>query len=211
MSEIADIQASARRRWARPGGSHDKLIAFLSWLLPSAIGVLAAFLAIAPLTNRGEISFILQKDKVDIAQERMRVAQALYRGEDNRGRPFALSAGSAVQRSLTDPVVRLTELAARIVLPEGPATLRADQGRYDMRRETVAVDGPIGFVAADGYRLETSDVAVDLNTRRLTSTGPVQGRMPLGTFSAQTMRADLETRTVTLAGRARMRIVQGAR
>jgi lipopolysaccharide export system protein LptC len=210
MSEIADRVRGQRQIWAAPGGQHDKLIRFLGWLLPSAIGVLAAFLAIAPLAVRGDISFVLAKDKVEIARERMRVTQATYRGEDSKGQPFSLTAGSAVQKSSRDPVVNLFDLAAQIRLTDGPATLKADRGRYDMRRETVAVDGPIDFTAADGYRLETSNVAVDLKSRKMTSTGPVQGQMRLGTFTADTMRADLPNRTVNLDGRVRLRIVQGS-
>ncbi|MBY8824782.1 LPS export ABC transporter periplasmic protein LptC [Sphingomonas colocasiae] len=209
MSEIADRVRGQRQIWAAPGGSHDRLIGFLGWLLPSGIGVLAAFLAIAPLAVRGDISFVLAKDKVEIAKERMRVTQATYRGEDSKGQPFSLTAGSAVQKTSRDPVVNLSRLSASIKLPDGPATFNADQGRYDMNRETVAVDGPVHFAAADGYQLETSNVAVDLKSRQVTSTGPVQGKMRLGTFQAGQLRADLPNRTVTLDGRVRMRIVQG--
>lgn len=209
MSEIADSVRDARQRWAAPHGSHDRLIGFLGWLLPSAIGVLAAFLAIAPLAMRNEVSFVLAKDKVEVAKERMRVTEAMYRGEDSKGQPFALRAGSAIQATSRVPVVRLNNLLAEIRLPDGPAQVRANQGRYDMNRETVAIDGPILFTAADGYRLETRNVAVDLKSRQVQSTGPVDGRMPLGTFSANMMRADLPNRTVTLDGRARLRIVQG--
>jgi len=209
MSEIADRFRGQRQIWAAPGGSHDRLIGFLGWLLPSGIGVLAAFLAIAPLAMRGDISFVLAKDKVEIAKERMRVTHATYRGEDTKGQPFTLTAGSAVQKTSRDPVVNLSQLAASIKLPDGPATFKADQGRYDMSRETVAVDGPVHFTAADGYQLETSNVAVDLKSRQVTSTGAVQGKMRLGTFQANQLRADLQNRTVTLDGRVRMRIVQG--
>ncbi|RJF94086.1 LPS export ABC transporter periplasmic protein LptC [Sphingomonas cavernae] len=209
MSEIADRVRSERQHWAAPHGSHDRLIRFLGWLLPSGIGVLAAFLAIAPLAMRDEVSFVLAKDKVDVAKERMRVTAATYRGEDSKGQPFALHAGSAVQATSREPVVRLRDLSAEIRLPDGPAQMRADRGRYDMNKETVAVDGPILFTAADGYRLETTNVAVDLKSRQVTSTGAVTGNMPLGNFSASTMRADLANRTVTLDGRARLRIIQG--
>ena len=44
--------------------------------------------------------------------------------------------------------------------------------------------GPILFTAADGYRLETRDVTVDLRNRTLPSRGAVEGRMPLGRFTA---------------------------
>ena len=52
---------------------------------------------------------------------------------------------------------------------------------------------------------------MDLKSRQVTGSGLVNGTMPLGTFSAKTMRADLPNRTVVLDGRARLRIVQGVK
>ena len=95
-------------------------------------------------------------------------------------------------------------------MDDGPALLRANNARYNMDEEKVAVEGPVTFQSADGYRLATRDVDVDLNTRFLASRGPVEGRMPLGTFSGARISADLRNRVVRLEGRARLRIVQGA-
>jgi lipopolysaccharide export system protein LptC len=203
------ISRTARQRWARPGGSHDGVIRFTRVLLPFGIFLIAVAMIVAPLLVRGEISFVLAKDSVEIAKERMRVTAATYRGADAKGQKFALQAGSAVQTSSRDPVVRMKDLSAEIALAEGPATIAADAGRYDMDREVVSIDGPIVFQSADGYRLETRDVAVGLKSRKVASGGPVDGRMPLGTFSANRISADLEARTVVLDGRARLRIVQG--
>jgi lipopolysaccharide export system protein LptC len=114
-----------------------------------------------------------------------------------------------VQASSRDPVVKLNDLSASITLAEGPAMLMAKAGRYDMDREIVSIDGPLVFQSADGYRLATRDVAVGLKSRRIASGGPVDGRMPLGTFSAGRISADLQARTVVLDGRARLHIVQG--
>ena len=61
--------------------------------------VLTAYRAMAPLQNGPEISFILDKNKVETTRERMRVQTARYRGQDNQGRPFTLDAASAVQVS----------------------------------------------------------------------------------------------------------------
>ena len=46
------------------------------------------------------------------------------------------------------------------------------------------VVGPITFTAADGYRMETRDVNVDLRARTMQSRGAVEGQMPLGRFTA---------------------------
>jgi len=208
MSIQAEQQRHARRHWARPGGSHDRLVARLKNWLPVAVGVLAALLVTAPFTGGDKVSFVLDKNKVEVAKERMRVTEALYRGEDGKGQPFSLRAGSAVQKSSREPIVDLNDMSARILLSEGPAVLNARKGRYDMDSERVAVDGPVQFEAAGGYRLTTRDVGIDLKTRRMRSAGRVDGRIPIGTFSGDHLEADLGARTVTLNGRASLRIEQ---
>lgn len=209
MSDAANASRASRQRLAAPGGRQDRIVRIARVALPMAAGVLVALLAMAPLTNGRDVSFLLDKTKVDVAPERMRAQAAEYRGRDDKGQPFSLTARSAVQRSTADQVVRMNGLAARIGLADGPAALTAEQGRYDLTGERVAIDGPVLFSAPDGYKLATSDVTVDMRTRKMESAGPVQGRMPLGAFSADKLSADLGERRVVLEGRVRLKIVQG--
>ena len=99
MSEAALSVRSARQIWAAPGSSHDRLIGVLRIALPVLIGILAAFLVLMPLAGSGDVSFLLDKNKVEVAKERLRIQAATYRGEDGKGQPFQLTAGSAVQKS----------------------------------------------------------------------------------------------------------------
>lgn len=210
MSEAAALNRDKRIVWARPGSAHDRLIRSLKLILPVFIGALAAVLIIAPLAKRSEISFLLAKDKVDLAKERMRVSEALYRGEDAKGHPFSLHAGGAVQKSSKVPIVEMQDLSARITLDDGPAVLRTPNATYDMDREVVRAPGALLFESSDGYRMTTRGVGIDLKARRLNSDGAVEGRIPIGTFTGDHMVADLNARTVSLNGRARLHIVQGA-
>lgn len=208
MSNLALPTLQSRKRgWAHPGSSHDRMIRLLLIALPAGIGVLAAFLVVSPLMMGGEMSFLLDKNRVDVAKERLRIERAEYRGDDAKGQAFQLHAGSAIQQSSAEPVVQLNDLKAEIRLPEGPATLVAPRGRYDLNTEQVAVNGPIRFRASDGYVLDTQDATVDLKSRRMESAGRVSGRTPTGVFSANKLTADLERRTVTLDGNASLRIV----
>lgn len=200
---------SARKHFAAPGGSHDKLVSVLAKVLPMAVGVIAALMVITPLSPRGEVSFLLDRNKVAVIDERLRVDNAMYRGADDKGRPFSLTAGEAVQRSSLEGLVRLQDLMARILLPEGPARLSADAGIYDIEDEVVSVIGPVRLTAADGYRMVARDVSVDLPTRRMVGAGGVEGAVPAGTFSANRLEADLAARTVTLEGNARMQMIPG--
>lgn len=208
MSVQAEQQRTVREKWALPGGQHDHIVRLLKLALPVAVGVIAAFLIISPFANTGEVSFVLDKNRVDVASERMRVREALYRGEDSKGRPFSIRAGSAVQKTSSNPVVDMRDLSARILMGDGPAILSADRGAYNMDTEHVGIIGPVQFQSAAGYRLVTRDVGIDLKSRRMQSAGRVDGRMPIGTFGADHLQADLAARTVTLNGRARLRIEQ---
>lgn len=203
------IIRTPRQNWALPGGRHDWVVKITRVVLPVMIGVLTAGLVTAPLVLKGEISFVLDKNKVAVAKERMRVTQALYRGEDSKGQAFSISAGSAVQVSSKDPVVRLQDMVAQIQMPEGPATLKAANGRYNMDNELVNVDGPIAFKTSDGYSLTTRDVLISLKNRKVASAGPVSGTLPLGNFTAGRITADLVNRSVVLEGGAHLHIIQG--
>jgi len=210
MSEAAARGREVKQQWAVPGSKHDRLIRIAKVALPSSVGVLLAFLALAPLDERGDVSFILDKNKVENAPERMRVDVARYVGEDDQGRPFQITAKSAVQRSSDVPVVDISGMLARLILPQGVVTLVANLARYNLDEQQVRVVGPLRVTGPDGYRLDTSDVTVDLKERSVTGSGGVSGEMRLGRVSAGRLRADLGERTVVLDRGARLKIVQGA-
>lgn len=209
MSRQADQIRARRRAFALPGGSLDRTIRILAVGLPALVGAVAATMLIAPLSPRGEVSFLLDRNKVATAEDRLRVNDAMYRGRDNKDRPFSLTAGEAVQHSATVPLVQMQDLTARMMLREGPALLNARAGRYDIDQQRMIVDGLVRFTAADGYRMTASNVAIDLASQTVQGSGRVEGAVPAGTFSADSIRADLEARTLTLAGNARLRMIPG--
>ena len=209
MSAQADLERNYRQRWALPGGRHDRLIRAMRVVLPSIIGLLVAILAFSPFTGQQELSFVLNKDEVNLSRERLRVVEALYRGEDSKGRPFSLRAGSAVQKTSAQPVLDMTSLSGRISLQDGPASIIAQRGSYDLGKETMRVTGPLA-VESSGYDMVASNVELSLKDRTMQSFGPVSGRTKVGTFHAGRLRADLDTRIIRLDGGVRLRIDQNA-
>jgi lipopolysaccharide export system protein LptC len=209
MSEQGERDQRQKRGWAAPGGSHDRVIRILKLALPALIGVVLAFLAFSPLEDKQEVSFLLDKNKVDTAEERLKVTAAQYRGQDNEGRPFLLTARSALQPTSSTQIVDISDMSAQIQLDGGPARLQANRARYNMESDQVNVVGPLLVSGSDGYRMQTHDVNIDMRARTLQSRGAVQGQMPLGRFSADQLQANMGNRTVVLNGRARLHIVQG--
>ncbi len=209
MTRQADILRDRRRVFAAPGSTHDRILRLLGLLLPAAVGVVVAAMVVTPLFPRSEVSFLLDRTRVAITQERMRVADAVYRGLDNKQRPFSVKAGSAVQHSAAEPIVQMAQLVATLQLDDGPARLTAPTGDYDMHNDMMHANGPVDFSGTKGYHMVTSGVDVDLKGKRATGTGGVQGTIPSGTFSAERISADLAAENVTLEGHARLRMVPG--
>jgi lipopolysaccharide export system protein LptC len=210
MSEAATRERDVKQRWAVPGSAHDRLVRWSKIGLPSAVGILIAVLMLAPLDKKGDVSFILDKKKVENAPERMRVEAARYTGTDNKGQMFVMTANRAIQRSSDVPLVDINGMFARLSLAQGPLLIAANHGRYNIDTQKVAIAGAVKVAGPDGYRLATRDVTVDLKARQLASGGPVSGQMRLGQFQARQLKADLGERTVVLDGGARLKIVQGA-
>jgi len=210
MAETSAKRRAGKQRWAEPGSAHDWLVKWTKVVLPSAVGVLIAILALAPLGKHSDVSFILDKKKVANAPERMRVERARYVGTDDKNQQFLILANRAIQPSSEVPVVDISGMSARLNLEQGPLLIGANQGRYNLDLQRLMIDGPVKVSGADGYRLATRDVTVNLKQRQLASGGPVAGAMRLGQFQAGQLHADLGDRTVVLDHGARLKIVQGA-
>jgi len=200
---------SKRQHFAAPGGSHDRLIHFLARALPIGIGIVAALMVITPLSPRGEVSFLLDRNKVAMISERLSVDNAMYRGRDDAGRPFSITAGEAIQRSSEEGIVRMQDLNAQLLLPEGPARISAQGGAYSINQEEVDILGIVRLVAADGYVMTAEGVSLNLDSRTMAGTEGVSGSVPVGSFSAREVSADLSERTITLTGDAKLTMIPG--
>src|ERR1044072_6642379 len=162
MSDLANRDRADKQRWAVPGSSHDRIVRLAKVALPSAVGIVIAFLAMAPLEKKGDVSFILDKNQVENALERMRVEQARYVGEDNRGQKFQIVANRALQPSSEEPIVDICGMLAKVGLRQGPVTVAANRGRYNLGEQKVARAVPVRVASPEGEQLFTRDVTVDL-------------------------------------------------
>ena len=198
-----------RQRAALPGSGYDRVVAMLKLALPVAALALLAAIIIWPLTHTQEFSFLLSKQRVAMSKERLRVDNAVYRGETMRGQPFAIRARGAVQRSSAVPIVELDRLTADVRLDTGPATVTAPTGAYDMSKDLLDIAGPVRVDSAAGYTLNGANVRVSLFDRTVTSDKTVMGTIPLGTFRADALRADIGGRVLVLSGAVHLRIVPG--
>jgi lipopolysaccharide export system protein LptC len=209
MSELAHRDRVVKRGWAAPGGFHDVVVRLLKIGLPAIVVLLLVYLLISPLSHKKEVSFLLDKNKVATASERLKTQTAVYRGTDDDGQPFTINADRAIQATSNVPIVQISRMSARLDLKDGPAVMKANNGRYHMDQQKVDVVGPIHVTGAHGYKLDTRDVTLDLNNHQIAGQSGVEGDMDLGHFTATSMTADLRDHKLTLGGRVHIHIVQG--
>ena len=209
MSSAATREREARRRSMLPGGMRDTIITFAKWGLPAASGVLLAVLIALPLFSNQEFSFLLSKNNAEKSGVRMKMQEATYRGETNRGEPFEIMAESGVQKSSAVPVVALTGLSAAIRRDDGPATVTAPSGEFFIDENRLIVNGPVVARSAAGFSLDGNAIEVNLDKSSVVTTQPVSGAMPMGTFRADKFSADLKERTMTMQGGVKLRLQPG--
>lgn len=197
---------SRRQRAALPGSRHDHVIGVLKWLLPLLALAVLVSIVVWPLAKAQEFSFLLAKDKIGSATERLRVDRAEYRGETARGEAFSIRAAGAVQQSSAVQIVELTGLTADLAMAEGPAKVTAPSGRYFLDSDKLQINGPVDLTSQGGYSLDSATVDIDLNSRAVTTEAPVSGRLPMGSFRADRLSADIQGRNVVLEGRVHLRI-----
>lgn len=183
-----------------PGSMHDYLIKALRIIFPMIIVALVTFLILSPLTVNNEFSFVLDKESVDIAPERLKVTDALYRGQDGKGRPFSLKAGSAVQKSSDVPILDMEDFVGRIILNSGPAILSGQRGSYNLDSEVMRVNGPLQYESQAGNEFTASNVEIRLRNQSFESFASVQGKTNFGTFNANKLKGTLGARNITLSG-----------
>ncbi|MGI4879713.1 MAG: LPS export ABC transporter periplasmic protein LptC [Janthinobacterium lividum] len=202
---------SDRARASLPGGGWDIFVTVVKVALPVLAVLLLATIVVLPLLQAQEFSFLLSKDKVAMSKERLRTDTAVYRGQTANGQPFVIRAAGAVQKSSAVPVVELNKLSADVKLDDGPARVTAPSGRYEIDHDLLVIAGPVDFNSAAGYTLDGAEVRVSLLDRTVVTDQPVTGKLPLGTFRANNLRADLGGKRLQLGGGTHLHIVPASR
>ena len=211
MTAKADQIRRARRIAAAPDSRHDHIVRAAAVGLPGVVGAILAAMLVLPLFPKNEVSFLLDRTRVAITEDRLAVNGASYRGQDDKGRPFTVNAGSAVQHSASVPVVEMRALTAHMQLSDGKAEAVAPTGAYHIDTDHLVLSGPVKMTTTTGYALQTSTLALDLKARRAFGDGGVTGQLTTGPFSADRISADLEARTVSLDGHVHLTMTPGRR
>lgn len=154
------------------------------FLLPlSALGLLA-FIALWPEINRskdnGRLTFSQFAAEVDGAK----LTDARYRGVDEQGRPYTITAKTAKQ--ITPDRVNLTTPVGDLSMKGGNwLQVQSKDGVYLQHSGNLDLSHEVILYRDDGTTMTTESAAIDLKSGAAAGAEPVHAEGPFGTLDAQ--------------------------
>lgn len=194
--------AEAFRRARR----HSRLVGALKVALPLAAVLIAlAFAAYSFVLTPGQVS-------IDIAgtsysDGKLTMAHPKLDGFTRDNRPYSMTAARAVQEIGNTDSIELQEITASLpVDDENWATVKAERGIYDRRKNTLDIAGDMTVTTADGMTARLRSARVDIATGSLATSEPVDITMQGSHIDADTMRVEERGKVLVFETRVRVTV-----
>ena len=179
------LSGVAPREVHNGGGARRRLyVGLAKRVLPLVAVALLALVALWP-----EFSSQMDRSRYSYhvgtrAPEGGALTDARYRGVDQQGRPFTVTA--SVARQVDQERTDLTDPKGDITLgADGWMMVQAKQGVYMQRSGRLDLSGDVTLYRDDGTTLQTKAIAVDLQEGAASSGDKVHVEGPFGTLDAQ--------------------------
>lgn len=178
------------RRWV-PAAMAATLVLVLGWL-----GARAVLQAIRPTTTGQQI----------------RMSRPKFRGRDDQGKPYVISADAAVRDARTPDVIHMTSPFMEIVAGKPqPATLRGDVGAFNEATRILTLNGNVVFTDGSGYVFHSGRARIDTATEEVQGDAAVSGEGPLGHTTAMSYAIHDHGRRIVLTGDVHTHLINAPR
>ena len=130
-----------------------------------------------------------------------------YDGSDSKGRPFSITAASAVQPQGGDDVINLTQPQADITMEDGSwVALTASKGVYRRKDDMLDLTGNVTMYHDNGMSFRTEAATIDLKGHTAKGDKPVQGQRSDGEIASDGFEVRDNGKTIIFTGRANLKI-----
>ncbi len=183
------------------------LVGATKTLLPVMAALLMVSIVIWPQLDRqieaSRIAFLRMGSDLAGGQ----LTDLRYRGVDQRGRPYAFTAGTAQQ--VTPERINLTTPKGDVVTESGAwVMIQSDKGVYLQHSDKLDLSGHVVLYRDDGTTLHTATASVDLKQGAALGSDTVSAEGPFGTIDATGFALVDKGAVIQFAGPARL-IVSG--
>jgi len=196
---------TARRKTSR---TWDGFIRAMRLSMPVGALVLGLITVLWPYLDDREVAFTLSTDDVAKGDSSVHMTNLRYVGTDAQNRLFHVEAATGLQDSPTAPRVKLSDIAAEMVLENaGLAAVTARTGIYRIKESTLSLVGGVHMVTANGYTLDMAGAEVNLKTHLATGQGSITGHARLGSLAASRVEVRADEEEGIFSGGVKLRIV----
>ena len=182
---IAAAAARVRRPPSAGGLARRRLVINLTkWLLPAGALLLLATIALWPEIARMRDTARVAYNRVTSAIGGATVTDARYRGIDEHGRPYTVTATTAKQ--VGPDRINLTTVKADITLSDGTwLMLQAKYGVFLQQSSKLDLAKDVVLYRDDGTTVTTASASIDLKIGAAAGAEPTHAEGPFGTLDAQ--------------------------
>ena len=181
---LAVVSRRGKRHIPTPGGLLRRrwMINASKFFLPAAAVLLLASIALWPEFNDAadKARFVYNGLR---AMNGARVTDAHYRGVDQRGRPYTVTAATATQRD--EEQIDLTMPNADMTLENGSwINVKSKQGVYTRKAQQLDLSDDVVLYRDDGTTMTTSSATVDVQSGAASGSEATHVEGPFGTLDA---------------------------
>jgi lipopolysaccharide export system protein LptC len=124
-------------------------------------------------------------EQLDRVENDLAMLKPQLTGTDDDGRPFKVTAATAVQEGLGSDTIRLEDVIADIGLKDGRTLhITAAKGVADTKNHRLEVSGGIHLTSNDGYDARTASASADLKAGTIQGDTPIEASGKFGSVTA---------------------------
>lgn len=187
---------------------YSRFVSLMKFALPvGAVAILMAVLVYSGLFDTRDKLDISFRD-VSLPNDDLRMITPRVAGLDSDGRPYFITADTAIQNLNVPEEISLQNLQADLKFVQGTdwLSLASNSGLLNTHTELLKLDEQVDIFSTWGYEFHAQSAEINFKQGIITSSQPVQGHGPIGTLRADSMRADNATQTIHFEGRVKMKI-----
>jgi lipopolysaccharide export system protein LptC len=178
-----------------PHYGYTRLVRRLRIALPVAALFLLAIVIVWPHFDPAQAP----KRHQDAAPPAM--SNSHFSGIDKKNRPYTVTADKAQQQASDRNDINMENPLAELTLQNhGWVALRADHGQYREDPGLITLQGNVHLYEDQGYEMNSSEAAVDLDQGIAWSDKPTEGQGPRGTIHAAGFRMRDEDNSIVFTG-----------
>lgn len=182
--QLISAAAARVRKMPDPGGLARRhlTIVLIKWMLP--VGALLLLASIALWPELGRVRDTVRMSIQHTAAGAATMTDARYRGIDDHGRPYTVTAATAQQDG--PDRINLTMPKADITLTNGTwLMVQSKLGVYLQNSSQLDLSRDVTLYRDDGTTLKTASASIDVKAGAAASDQPTHAEGPFGTLDAQ--------------------------